>query len=59
MTMIVDCKKKISKALHRSDHAIISTDGIAVFGTRILDDNIYEVRQIETHRLYSAAHPSR
>lgn len=48
VTMIVDCKKKISKALHRSDHAIISTGGIAVFGTRILDDNVYEVREIET-----------
>lgn len=48
MTMIVDCKKKISKALDRSDHAVISTDGIAVFGTRILDDNVYEVSEIET-----------
>ncbi|XP_031425940.1 collagen alpha-1(XI) chain-like [Clupea harengus] len=48
VTMIVDCKKKISKALDRSDHAVISTDGIAVFGTRILDDNVYEVSEIET-----------
>lgn len=61
VTMIVDCKKKISKALPRSDHAIISTDGIAVFGTRILDDNVYEVREIErwfpTHRLYLGSPP--
>ncbi|TRZ04437.1 hypothetical protein DNTS_016090 [Danionella cerebrum] len=43
ITMIVDCKKKISKPLSRSDHAIINTDGIAVFGTRILDEEVFEV----------------
>uniref|UniRef100_A0A8C2A021 Collagen, type XI, alpha 1b n=1 Tax=Cyprinus carpio TaxID=7962 RepID=A0A8C2A021_CYPCA len=42
VTMIVDCKKKISKPLSRSDHAIINTDGITVFGTRILDEEVFE-----------------
>ncbi len=42
VTMIVDCKKKISKPLSRSDHAIINTDGITVFGTRILDEAVFE-----------------
>lgn len=42
VTMIVDCKKKISKPLSRSDHAIINTDGIAIFGTRILDEEVFE-----------------
>jgi len=42
VTMIVDCKKKISKPLSRSDHSIINTDGIAVFGTRILDEEVFE-----------------
>ncbi|XDV27105.1 hypothetical protein PO909_030691, partial [Leuciscus waleckii] len=42
VTMIVDCKKKISKPLSRSDHSIINTDGITVFGTRILDEEVFE-----------------
>uniref|UniRef100_A0A673LMQ0 Collagen, type XI, alpha 1b n=1 Tax=Sinocyclocheilus rhinocerous TaxID=307959 RepID=A0A673LMQ0_9TELE len=42
VTMIVDCKKKISKPLSRSDHTIINTDGITVFGTRILDEEVFE-----------------
>lgn len=42
VTMIVDCKKKITKPLNRDDHAIINTDGIAVFGTRILDESVFE-----------------
>ncbi|KAJ8357144.1 hypothetical protein SKAU_G00199380, partial [Synaphobranchus kaupii] len=42
VTMIVDCKKKVSKPLPRSDHAAINTNGITVFGTRILDDEVFE-----------------
>lgn len=44
ITMIVDCKKKISKPLDRSKKPVISTDGITVFGTRILDEEVFEVR---------------
>ncbi|GAA6081853.1 collagen, type XI, alpha 1b isoform X1, partial [Tachysurus ichikawai] len=44
ITMIVDCKKKISKPLTRSNKPVISTDGITVFGTRILDEEVFEVR---------------
>lgn len=43
ITMIVDCKKKISKPLNRSNKPVISTDGITVFGTRILDEEVFEV----------------
>lgn len=42
--MIIDCKKKISKPLNRSNKPVISTDGITVFGTRILDEEVFEVR---------------
>ncbi|CAG5896467.1 unnamed protein product [Menidia menidia] len=42
VTIIVDCKKKVTKPLKRSDKAIISTEGITVFGTRILDDEVFE-----------------
>lgn len=44
ITMIVDCNKKISKPLKRSNKPVISTDGITVFGTRILDEEVFEVR---------------
>lgn len=44
VTIIVDCKKKITKQLLRSDHASISTNGITVFGTRILDEEVFQVK---------------
>ncbi|XP_023996595.1 collagen alpha-1(XI) chain, partial [Salvelinus sp. IW2-2015] len=42
VTIIVDCKKKLSRPLKRSDGAAINTDGITVFGTRILDEEVFE-----------------
>uniref|UniRef100_A0A674J8E3 Collagen type XI alpha 1 chain n=1 Tax=Terrapene triunguis TaxID=2587831 RepID=A0A674J8E3_9SAUR len=42
VTMIVDCKKKTTKALDRNDRAIVDTNGITVFGTRILDEEVFE-----------------
>ncbi|XP_031662621.1 collagen alpha-1(XI) chain [Oncorhynchus kisutch] len=42
VTIIVDCKKKLSRPLKRSDGAAINTDGIVVFGTRILDEEVFE-----------------
>lgn len=44
VTIIVDCKKKITKPLLRSDHGSINTDGITVFGTRILDEEVFQVK---------------
>lgn len=43
VTIIVDCKKKITKPLDRSDHAALDTNGITVFGSRLLDEEVYEV----------------
>lgn len=43
ITMVLDCKKKITKTLSRSPHPIIDTKGIVVFGTRILDEEVFEV----------------
>lgn len=43
VTLILDCKKKITKFLDRSDHPIIDVNGIIVFGTRILDEEVFEV----------------
>uniref|UniRef100_A0AAY4D491 Fibrillar collagen NC1 domain-containing protein n=1 Tax=Denticeps clupeoides TaxID=299321 RepID=A0AAY4D491_9TELE len=42
VTIIVDCKKKITKPLQRSDRPIIKTNGITVFGTRMLDEEVFE-----------------
>uniref|UniRef100_A0A8C0EWI0 Fibrillar collagen NC1 domain-containing protein n=1 Tax=Bubo bubo TaxID=30461 RepID=A0A8C0EWI0_BUBBB len=42
VTLILDCKKKITKFLDRSDHPIIDVNGIIVFGTRILDEEVFE-----------------
>ncbi|MGH0129019.1 UNVERIFIED_CONTAM: hypothetical protein FKN15_013132 [Acipenser sinensis] len=44
VTIIFDCKKKITRPLSRSDRAVINTDGITVFGTRILDEEVFEVK---------------
>lgn len=43
VTMIVDCKRKVKKTLARGEGAAINTEGITVFGTRILDEQVFEV----------------
>lgn len=43
ITLILDCKKKITKVLNRSDHPLIDLNGIIVFGARILDEELFEV----------------
>lgn len=48
VTMIVDCKKKTTKPLGRSERAIVDTNGITVFGTRILDEEVFEVKMNRT-----------
>uniref|UniRef100_A0A667GXU3 Laminin G domain-containing protein n=1 Tax=Lynx canadensis TaxID=61383 RepID=A0A667GXU3_LYNCA len=42
VTLILDCKKKTTKPLDRSDHPVIDVNGIIVFGTRILDEEVFE-----------------
>ncbi|VCX10118.1 unnamed protein product, partial [Gulo gulo] len=42
VTLILDCKKKTTKHLARSDHPMIDVNGIIVFGTRILDEEVFE-----------------
>lgn len=46
VTIIVDCKKKVTKPLPRSNGAVVNTNGITVFGTRILDEEVFEVRSL-------------
>ncbi|MGH0135851.1 UNVERIFIED_CONTAM: hypothetical protein FKN15_023389 [Acipenser sinensis] len=42
VTLILDCKKRITKPLPRSDKPSIDTKGIVVFGSRILDEEVFE-----------------
>uniref|UniRef100_A0A673C4P0 Laminin G domain-containing protein n=1 Tax=Sphaeramia orbicularis TaxID=375764 RepID=A0A673C4P0_9TELE len=42
ITLILDCKKKTAQKLLRSPNPIIDTKGIIVFGTRILDEEVFE-----------------
>lgn len=44
VTIILDCKRKLTKPLPRSDHTSIDTNGITVFGTRFLDADVFQVR---------------
>ncbi|KAJ8391664.1 hypothetical protein AAFF_G00086140 [Aldrovandia affinis] len=55
VTLILDCKNVVSKNLGRGPHPIIDTKGIVVFGTRILDEEVFQgdVQQLlitEDHR---------
>lgn len=54
--MIIDCNKKTTKPLERSDKTIVDTNGITVFGTRILDEEVFEVKinmeQMELSNLF-------
>lgn len=46
ITLILDCKKKTTQKLLRSPKPIIDTKGIIVFGTRILDEEVFEVGNV-------------
>lgn len=43
VSLVLDCKKRAQRPLDRSEHSIIDTNGIVVFGTRILDEEVFEV----------------
>lgn len=43
ITLFLDCKKKTTQKLLRSPNPVVDTKGIIVFGTRILDEEVFEV----------------
>uniref|UniRef100_A0A3B4BK60 Thrombospondin-like N-terminal domain-containing protein n=1 Tax=Periophthalmus magnuspinnatus TaxID=409849 RepID=A0A3B4BK60_9GOBI len=51
VTVIVDCKTKITKPLPRSDQGTISTDGETTFGTKNEDEG-FEVKQRYKQNIY-------
>ncbi|CAM4565091.1 unnamed protein product, partial [Lepidochelys kempii] len=42
VTLILDCKKKVTRTLPRGPRPVIDTRGITVFGTRILDEEVFQ-----------------
>lgn len=42
VTLYVDCQKIETLDLLRGDNAIVSTEGVTVFGTRLLDEDVFE-----------------
>uniref|UniRef100_A0A3Q3JEQ0 Thrombospondin-like N-terminal domain-containing protein n=1 Tax=Monopterus albus TaxID=43700 RepID=A0A3Q3JEQ0_MONAL len=46
ITLILDCKKKTTQKLLRSPNPVIDTKGIIVFGTRILEEEVFEVGSV-------------
>lgn len=44
VTLYLDCKKVETLDLHRGDAPVVRTDGVTVFGTRLLDEDVFEVK---------------
>uniref|UniRef100_A0A8C7XFN3 Collagen, type XI, alpha 2 n=1 Tax=Oryzias sinensis TaxID=183150 RepID=A0A8C7XFN3_9TELE len=42
VTLLLDCKKKMTRPLPRSNDAEVDTNGITVFGTRLLDTEVFQ-----------------
>uniref|UniRef100_A0A671QSJ9 Collagen alpha-1(XI) chain-like n=1 Tax=Sinocyclocheilus anshuiensis TaxID=1608454 RepID=A0A671QSJ9_9TELE len=42
VTLYLDCKKEQTLELMRGDSPAVSTDGVVVFGTRLLDEEVFE-----------------
>ena len=43
VTLLLDCKKKMTRPLARGNHAEVDTNGITVFGARLLDEEVFQV----------------
>uniref|UniRef100_A0A8C9WRP2 Laminin G domain-containing protein n=1 Tax=Scleropages formosus TaxID=113540 RepID=A0A8C9WRP2_SCLFO len=42
VTLILDCKKPVTKPLLRSDKPVLDVKGITVFGARLLDEEVFQ-----------------
>lgn len=47
VTLYLDCQKVATLDLPRGPKPRVSTDGVTVFGTRLLDEEVFEVRESE------------
>lgn len=50
VTLLVDCRQQETRPLPRSARPILDTHGITVFGTRILDEEVFQVGGLEGER---------
>lgn len=48
MTLYLDCQKVETLDLPRGDNAVVSTEGVTVFGTRLLDEEVFEVGKLQS-----------
>lgn len=44
VTLYLDCQKVATLDLPRGPEPRVSTEGVTVFGTRLLDEEVFEVR---------------
>uniref|UniRef100_A0A4W4G8Z1 Fibrillar collagen NC1 domain-containing protein n=1 Tax=Electrophorus electricus TaxID=8005 RepID=A0A4W4G8Z1_ELEEL len=54
VTLLLDCKKRMSRPLPRSNKPMVDTRGITVFGARLLDEEVF---QGEIQQLLIASNP--
>lgn len=50
VTLIIDCKKRVTRPLPRSAHPVLDTRGVIIFGARILDEEVFEVTRAARER---------
>lgn len=43
VTLLLDCKKQMTRPLPRSNKPVVDNKGITVFGTRLLDHEVFQV----------------
>lgn len=62
VTLIVDCKKRVTRPLPRSARPLLDTHGVIIFGARILDEEVFEVTRTEnrviSYPIYCVYSPS-
>lgn len=51
MTLYLDCQRVETLDLLRGDDAVVSTAGVTVFGTRLLDEDVFEVGRCKSLKI--------
>lgn len=49
VTLYLDCEKVQTLDLLRGDNPVVSTEGVTVFGTRLLDEEVFEVETLRSY----------
>ena len=51
VTLVIDCKKRVTRPLPRSARPVLDTRGVIIFGARILDEEVFEVTAATRERM--------